>query len=78
MLNNSDKFMLVAMKAETRCYDEQIMNAILEKLQEEQDEVRQAILDFWHFLSGNCGFMLYCEIMARLNGVDRQAISYTV
>ena len=78
MLNNSDKFMLVAMKAENRCYDELIMSAIMEKLASETDEVRNAILDFWHYVSGQCGFMLYCEVMARLGGVEKQAVSYRV
>ena len=77
-LRHSDVLMGLAMKAENRGYDEPLMQMLIEKLQQEKEEVKIMILDFWHYLSGNCGFMLYCELMKRLEVEKRQSVSYLI
>lgn len=77
-LTNSDVFMVMAMKAETELYSDNIMNTVITGLKKENAEMKKAILDFWHYASGECGARLYLELVFRLTNIERQAISYLV
>ena len=79
MLTNSDVFMMVAMKAETACYSNDIMQSIIRDLRKETKQLQEAILNFWHYASGECGARLYLELAFRLSkNIDRQAVSYKI
>lgn len=76
-MKNSELFTQIAMQAETEYYSKSIMDCIMEKLAEEKSCFREAILDFWHYSCGRCGFMLYCEIMSQLPSISNgPVISY--
>ena len=76
-MNNTELFTKIAMQAELDYYSKSIMDCIMEKLTAEHAPVREAVLNFWHYSCGLCGFMLYCEIMAQLPSVSNApVISY--